>query len=98
MAIQPPIDPATTSASKILELLVHVVEPGAVVAALLRVAVGICEFASADVTDRVEGVDAVPRAQGAMIEDQTKPPTAAGWVITSGGAAGSPDAMTWVSP
>jgi hypothetical protein len=33
-----------------------------------------------------------------MIEDQTKPPIAAGWVITSGGDAGSPLAITWLSP
>ena len=33
-----------------------------------------------------------------MIEDHGKPPTAAGWVITSGGAAESPLAMTWVCP
>jgi hypothetical protein len=33
-----------------------------------------------------------------MIEDQTKAPTAAGWVSTSGGDAGSPLVMTWVFP
>jgi hypothetical protein len=33
-----------------------------------------------------------------MIEDHTNPPTPIGWIITNGGDAGSPLAMTWIFP
>jgi hypothetical protein len=60
--------------------------------------VGVDQPAAAEVTDRIQRTDPAVLAEWS---DDRGPHEAADrgrWVITSGGAAGSPLAMTWVRP